>query len=391
MNEISTHILIVGGGPAGSACGIALRRAGVDCLMAEKAKVPRVKLCAGVLTGKSRQCLTDLLGPADFNRLMDVSLAARESHLRLWQRQKCFVDVDLTDKACQPRHLQGTDCTIHEVDRPRFDQFLIERYTAMGGQLIDGDGVREVDFGANIATTASGQRIHYDQMVVADGAYSHVEQLLRRADPTFKGKGENSLALEINVDREDLDLSGINIYFGYVSHTYAWAFSKGKGVCLGLCRLAGLKVDTKAAMTTFCTDLGLRHIERYPFKGALLPFGNAMKKPLWNNKVFFVGDAAGLDEPVTGEGIYYALQSGVDAAAAIVARQPDLYRKSNGYLRKLLRKSGHYQELLNHKLSMHFFRQTAAHHNNFIGYYYLTQIEHASLQSLPEIVWRWKK
>jgi flavin-dependent dehydrogenase len=386
MNEITTENLIVGGGPAGSACGIALRNAGKDCLIVEKAKWPRTKLCAGVVTDKSRQCLKTLLGPKEYKKLMEASLKARESHLRLWQRQHCFVDVDLSDKSCQPKSLRGTNCSIHEVDRPRFDQFLINRFVDLGGKLIDGDGVKDVSFADNVAVTSSGTVIHYHHLIVADGAYSRVEHLLHRFDPSFKTKGENSLALEINVSREDLDIHGINIYFGYVPHTYAWAFSKGDSVCLGICRLAGQKADIQAAMSEFCSDLGLRHPERYPFKGALLPFGNAMRRPLWHDKVFFVGDAAGLDEPVTGEGIYYALQSGVDAATALVANNPQLYLESNAYLQRVLRKSGRYQQLFNHRLSMRAFTQAAAHHNNFVGFFYLTQIEHATTKLLPQIV-----
>lgn len=386
MDEINTDILIVGGGPAGSACGISLRKAGKDCVIVEKAVWPRTKLCAGVLTYKSRQCLNKLLGPDDFKKLMEESLKGRESHLRLWQRQRCFVDVDLTDKSCQPKEFWGQEWTIHEVDRPRFDQFLFNKYAALGGRYIEGDGVKDVSFADNTATTKSGKVIHFKRLVVADGAYSHVEHLLHRFDPSFRTKRGNSLALEINVSREDLDISGINIHFGYVPHTYAWAFSKGDTACLGLCRLAGQKADVHSIMKGFCSDLGLRHPERYPVKGAMLPFDNAMRKPLWHDKVFFVGDAAGLDEPVTGEGIYYALQSGVDAATALVKNEPQLYLKSNAYLQRLLRKSRQYQRLLNHKLTMYAFRQTATHKNSFIGFYYLTQIEHATTQSLPRIV-----
>ncbi|MGI6232760.1 MAG: NAD(P)/FAD-dependent oxidoreductase [Prevotella sp.] len=385
MNEITTENLIIGGGPAGSACGISLRNAGKDCLIAERAKWPRSKLCAGVLTDKSRQCLTDLLGPIEYEKLMEASLKACEPRLKLWQRQHCFVDVDLSDKSCQPKFLQGTDCSIHEVDRPRFDQFLVNRFVELGGKLIDGDGVKDVSFADNTAVTSSGIIIHFRHLVAADGAYSHVEHLLHRFDPSFKTKRENSLALEINVSREDLDIQGINIYFGYVPHTYAWAFSKGDGVCLGICRIAGRMIDIRAAMREFCSDLGLRHPERYPYKGAQLPFGNAMRRPLWHDKVFFVGDAAGLDEPVTGEGIYYALQSGVDAASALVDN-PRRYLESNDRLQQILRKSGRYQQLFNHRLSMYAFRKTATHHNNFVGFFYLTQIEHATTQSLPRII-----
>lgn len=391
MKQLITQNLIVGAGPAGSACALALLKAGRECVLVDKSAFPRVKLCAGVLTGKSQLCLQELLGPKAYGQLMGASLVAREPRLRLWRRTHCLVDVDLRHVTDHHDLLGDSDCTIHEVDRPQFDLTLVRLFQQRGGKFIDGDGLRDIDTDRRVATLASGTTIGYQHLIAADGAASHAERLIAARDKNFTPKGRNSIALEINVSREDLDLDGINIYFDFIPHTYAWAFSKGPQVCLGICRMADVEQDPKEAMRQFLSALGLKHPERYPLVGAPIPLTNTMKRPLWHDEVYFVGDAAGLNEPMTGEGIYYALQSGVDAAEAIALNRPDAYLKSNRYLQRLINKGARYQQLFNHRLTMAGFQHLAERHNRFVGYFYLTQIEQASLQRLPQIVARYPR
>jgi len=70
-------------------------------------------------------------------------------------------------------------------------------------------------------------------------------------------------------------------------------------------------------MKKFAGDLGISNIDQYSIYGALLNCDYS-KKHVWEN-VIFVGDAAGLADPYSGEGIPYALQSGIDASDSIAA------------------------------------------------------------------------
>lgn len=138
-------------------------------------------------------------------------------------------------------------------------------------------------------------------------------------------------------------------------------------------------------MKKFCDDLGLKHQEKYPLKGAMIPFDNAMPVPLWHDHLYFCGDAAGLDEAVTGEGIFYALRSGVDAAESIINGSPSLYLDRNSYLQKLMAKAARYQKVLSNPLLYKVFRFITKHDNGLVGYFYLTQIDHESLHHFPYI------
>lgn len=90
---IKTDTLIVGGGPSGSMCGIRLRQAGKDCLIVDRAQFPRMKLCAGVLTGKSRSVLREVLGEQRLTELLTHTQMSHESHLRLWQGKNVLLTL----------------------------------------------------------------------------------------------------------------------------------------------------------------------------------------------------------------------------------------------------------------------------------------------------------
>lgn len=382
---IETDTLIVGGGPSGSMCGIKLRQAQKDCLIVDRAQFPRMKLCAGVLTGKSREVLHEVFDDKTYADIISQTQMSHESHLRLWQGKECFVDCDFSSKRFIPKKYRNEDWRFVLVDRPSFDNMLLQHYKSLGGKTIEGDALRTIDFDDKKAKLASGEEISYKRLVACDSAHSHVEQLLIKHDSSFKPKGKNALAYEINVDREDLDIDGINVCFGYVPKTYAWAFAKADKICLGTCKLDGCEFSGEEAMKKFCDDLGLRNQEKYPLKGAMIPFDNAMPRPLWNDSVYFCGDAAGLDEAVTGEGIFYALRSGVDAAESIIAGNPLLYLDSNRYLQKLMNKAARYQKVLANPLLYKAFHFITKHDNDLVGYFYFSQIDHASLHHFPYI------
>ncbi len=382
MEPISVKVLIIGGGPSGSSCGITLQKAGVDCCIVDKAKFPRVKLCAGLFTHKSQESLLSILGPEVYANAMSQVLVSKEKEFSLWLRDKKLVGCNQPHTAeliGVPDDGTGWDGYIHLVDRPTLDNYLLRHYQELGGQLIEGNGLKDINFENKIATLSSGQTISYQYLVAADGAASRTENLLKKYSKDFLGKGPGTCTcLEINVDREDLDNDGVRIYFDIIPKSYAWLFAKGKKVCLGLVKLYNEDIDLQASMRDFCKMLGVKNIEKYPFKGALLPFGNVMKKPLWKDHVLFVGDAAGLVEPLTGEGIFYALQSGYDAAKSLISGNLAEYLSSADVLHAIIKKGCGYQKMLESPVFSKFLFEHASRNERFITYFYHTQIEQRS-------------
>ena len=386
-----TDFLIVGGGPAGSAAGIALTRAGRTCVIVDKQRFPRVKLCGGLFTGKSQKVLQELLGAEAYAACMAAAVASREAKFSLWQREterqgeadKSMNMSGVGEMSCMVEVMPRKEIVL--IDRPKFDEWMIRHYASLGGRLIEGDAVVELDFERRVARTQSGRELSYGCLIAADGANGRIGSVVQR-----QGRKSNALCLEINVDRADCpDAEGVRIYFGVVPKSYAWSFVKGDKVCLGLVKLEGVEVDAQAAFRSFLQSLGVRHLENYPLRGAMLPFGNYMKVPAWGaQSVLFVGDAARLVEPLTGEGIFYALQSGVYAAQS--GGDASLYIDKVSRLQRLIDKGGWYQKWLMHPLAQQMWRDSAGKHPRFIEHFYSTQIEEACLDSFLKIVWKYK-
>lgn len=382
---LKTDVLIVGGGPSGSCCGIALQKNGVDCCIVDKAVFPRVKLCAGLFTGKSQSCLRTLLGSDAYRQVMNESLMSRGKHFVLWNGMEKLVDCVPCDD-------------IMLVDRQRFDACLLEHYKALGGLAYEGCALKDIDFAGKTAFLSDGRRVEFGYIVAADGANSTVEHILaRNKEENFARRGLDSLCLEVNVDREDFDMSGVNIFFNIVPDSYAWVFSKGPKVCIGLVKLAGREFDANAVMLGFMRKLGVRNIDRYPLRGAMLPFGNVRCRPAYKS-VLFVGDAGGFVEPLTGEGIYYAMQSGVYAAESVAGKSRTVaeevgkeYCVRCSYLMTLIRKGGQYQRWLEKRWARELFFRHASRNARFISHFYSTQIDKACLDGFVKIVYKYKK
>ncbi len=381
---LKNKVLIVGGGPSGACCGIALQKMGVDCCIVDKAAFPRMKLCAGLFTGKSQECLRSLLDNDVYRHVMEESVMSRENRFVLWNGMEKLVD-------CTPYD------NIVLVDRQVFDACLIDHYKSIGGLLYEENEVRNVDFEGKRVVLSDGRCVSYDYLVAADGANSMVERLLACGQNTdFVRKKMSALCLEVNVDRCDFDFEGVNIFFNIVPGSYAWVFSKGAKVCIGLVKLAGQEFDVNAVMLDFMHLLGVRNIDRYPLRGAMLPFGNVMPEAACKS-VLFVGDAGGFVEPLTGEGIYYAMQSGLYAAESIMSacdKSSDevcrVYKKKSSYLVQLIQKGGQYQRWLEKNWTRNFFFRHASRNARFISYFYSTQIDKACLDGFMRIVYKYK-
>lgn len=372
---MKTKVLIIGAGPSGTACGIRLKKAGIDCLLIDRQSFPRQKLCAGLLTQKSQECLRQLVGDNDYEHCMKETVSSREEQFTLWHK------VGHRIASCTPVN------PITLVNREQFDQCLVNEYVGLGGMFRDSTELTSIDFVGQVAHFKDFDVI-YEYLVAADGANSTVERLLKKECPdTPASKRPSSLCLEINVDKKDYDSKGVNIYFGIVPKSYAWVFSKGNTSCIGLVKLAGEKFDVNATMRQFLEDLGVKNIEHYPLHGAMLPIGAYMARPVhWNT--LFVGDAAGYVEPLTGEGIYYALQSGIYAAEAIADKgtTSSVYVNKVSQLTQTINKAQKYQEMLENEHLSELFYRHAHSHTGFIRYFYQTQIENSSLDSFWKIL-----
>ncbi|HME72459.1 MAG TPA: NAD(P)/FAD-dependent oxidoreductase [Myxococcota bacterium] len=301
----SFDVLIVGGGPAGSSCAWKLRRSGLRVAVLDRARFPRDKVCAGWITPQ----------------------VVDELELDLEEYAKNYT--------CQAFHgfrvgaLGGEDVAVDYgtpvsfgIRRCEFDTHLLRR---SGAELLLGESVRSV------RSTDRGWVVNdsYGASLLV-GAGGHFCPVVRLLHPVAADPGVVVAAQEVEFVLDDRGAAACTVrpelpelYFMDDLRGYGWAVRKGAFLNVGLGRQ-----DSH--------DLGVhvgRFLEFLHARGGL-PSGSPRKlrghayllyglspRPLVQDRLLLVGDAAGLADPRSGEGIRPAIESGLLAAAVLLRAQ----------------------------------------------------------------------
>lgn len=290
-------IIVAGAGPAGSAAAIVAARAGLRCGLLDRAVFPREKLCGGLFTGRSVAAL--LRG---FDETPDPTLFLRCDRMR-------FLDTGrvLSDFHNAP--------PVYLTLRRDMDAWLRDLAVAAGAIPLCGT-VTGVDEAGQRITLREGGALEYRVLIGADGVNSAVARSLfgRAYDPATIGFG---LEVEAPHDAHPPGDRAVDVEFSAADWGYGWRFPKRHSTTIGVGGVASRNADMKAHMRAYCDQLGVAP-DAARVKGHFLPFGDFRKEP-GRGAVLLVGDAAGFVDPITGEGIALALESGALAAEAGVA------------------------------------------------------------------------
>jgi flavin-dependent dehydrogenase len=109
----------------------------------------------------------------------------------------------------------------------------------------------------------------------------------------------------------------VEIILGYVRSGYGWKFPKSNAYNIGIGGEMKKNKDILTAFREFTRSNYQIEPSPVPPKGGFLFTGRYVKKPYLDDEILLLGDAAGLTEPVTGEGIYFALRSAQIAVESI--------------------------------------------------------------------------
>ena len=200
--------------------------------------------------------------------------------------------------------------------RDTFDYLLTERAVSAGAALMEGFKVDRVDMDNGVARIFGQKDVIAGTVLVgADGANSVVARqlgLLREA--------EMGVGLESEVYPEPRYLepwtSTVSLDFGTIRGGYMWVFPKGDHLSIGVAGF--IKFDTKlrGLLAKYLQFLQLGDYKQRLTKGHRLP-RRRRGMPIQTGRALLIGDAAGLIDFWTGEGIYYALRSAQMASPAI--------------------------------------------------------------------------
>jgi len=305
MRQHQYDVIVVGGGPAGASAAHTLAGHGMKVCLVDKAEFPRDKLCGGLLTERSRKVF-DTVFETDWQHAVEGV-----SHgMRFFYHERLLNEVKDYTKLTWTR-------------RTRFDAHLVDLAKDAGAHLRQGVAVKTVEPESCTVTLADGIRISADYLIGADGVNSIVAQSLfgRAFDKKTIAFG---LEMEAPLDGRLQAITDPEIYFGVVKWGYGWVFPKRETLTIGVAGLWRKNRDIKSAFERF-VEHRCQGLPQAKIKGQYIPFGDYRRMPGRDN-ILLCGDAAGVVEPITGEGIAYAMQSGYLAARAIIEaadrRQP---------------------------------------------------------------------
>ena len=311
VRDRDADLLVIGAGPAGCAAAITARRAGHSVVVVDRATFPRDKTCGDGLTTGALRLLESLGVP---RRALDAS--TRVGDVRLVTPTGRHIQLPLPADGEHARVMARID----------LDAELVAAARDSGATVLEGAGLDELENldGGVEATLDDGRVVSAPFAVAADGNYSTARRLLSPGEPPVLGEWSAFRQYFSGVDDPRLWV----LFERDLLPGYAWVFPlPGGRANVGFGMLRGPGVTGKVLATKW-RELLARPSVRAVLGPHAEPIGTHRAWPipshldvarLTTGRVLFVGDAAGVVDPMTGEGIAQALETGTLAAEAVAA------------------------------------------------------------------------
>ncbi|MFG1605513.1 FAD-dependent monooxygenase [Actinoplanes sp. NPDC049265] len=307
MAEPDFDVAVVGAGPAGLSAARAAAATGARTIVIDRAEHPRYKTCGGGLIG--------------------TSLAMAAPRIQVPGRDAISA-ITFTDDGHRAFTRQSATPLLTMVRRNDFDHAWLEAAAAAGAKVLQNAQVRGLEQDADAATVLFGDGVSLTARVVI-GADGSAGISSRYVGVTFE---QQDLGLEVELAATPEDRAAwrgrVHLDWGAEPGSYGWVFPKMKGceshgahcasadcwttddeLTVGVIMAKGKGAETKDYLTKFLAGLGLTGREVRRDSGHLTRC-RTDDAPLARGRVLVAGDAAGLLEPWTREGISYALRSG---------------------------------------------------------------------------------
>ena len=288
--------IVVGAGPAGSTCAHRLASAGASVLVLDRARFPRDKPCGGGVTGRAARLLPFAIDPVVEDAVTSVRMRLRFGG---WVQRG------------------GGAPLVLMTQRLRLDAYLLEQASDAGAEVREGVKVEHAQAGPEgVEVVAGGERLHAAALVGADGVNGICSRALELGENQAMG-----VAIEGNVRYDRLrtdDYRGCAVLeLGLVPGGYGWVFPKGDHVNVGLGGWEREGPKLRERLRTLCDAHGIAYDDLEGLRGYRLPLRSPSSK-LARGRAALVGDAAGLVDPVSGDGMFEAFLSGKLASEAVL-------------------------------------------------------------------------
>jgi geranylgeranyl reductase family protein len=298
-------VIVVGCGPAGAIAAYELARNSLRVLMLEKAKIPRYKTCGGGLVQRTVDAI-----PFSIENVIE-----REIHT-----------IRLSNDCKNPVVIQRDQPVVRMTMRADLDSYLTEKAAQQGAELQDHQCVREVSETSDHVICKTDSDLHKARfLIAADGANSIVARSLGIPEARF------GVALEVEVNLGDAFKSHaemMDLDFNVLPQGYGWVFPKASHLSCGVFTMRRNSHEIRKFYDRYIRRKAFSgEIQESSLTGHLVPLGPRSDK-LNTSRIMLVGDAAGLADPLTGEGISFAIRTGMMAARTVIHSPDHLDRYS---------------------------------------------------------------
>tara|TARA_Y100000768_G_scaffold115930_2_gene85583 strand:+ start:1118 stop:2347 length:1230 start_codon:yes stop_codon:yes gene_type:complete len=338
----SYDIIIIGAGPAGTSAALYAHKLGLNTVIVDKSTFPRDKICGDALSGKSIRYMKEL------NILDEVSKLKGSKIKRVTFGSPSHKQFDIYLSNPHHTHHAGTIKEGYVIPRETFDNFLFQKAQDIT-EIKQGFKFSELLYQNGKITGIKGTQNKQKHEIFApivlgcDGAKS---TLVRKMG--FHTENEDNTAIAIRCYYKGVKGLSDQIELHFVDEVlpgYFWLFPAGDNIAnigIGLSKKQAKKDERKLAeildevtQSKYFKDRFSKSKRLENPKGWSLPLGR-VKRPSFGDGFMLLGDAAGLIDPFTGEGIGNAM-----ASAKIAIKISDEALKKNDFSKQMFSKYHH--------------------------------------------------
>ena len=275
-NDKYYDMIIIGAGLSGCVLGYLLKKQNKKVLIVENKDMKnKSKLCGGLLTEKSYNLLNEIY----VNDIENLNFS-------LYKKNYIINNS---------KNIEFNNFKTYTINRKDLDDFVLKEYLKLNGKIMDNSKFSDLDI-ENKEININNEKHSFNYLIAADGIFSSVRKELTNRNQ------RKVFALENNFITEKFE--NLEIHFFDKLKSFGWIIPNIKCTMIGIGDVSG-KIKLEEDYNSYLKQLNIKCHNK---KGAFLPTGDDILLE-YGDFVKFIGDAAGLISPITGEGIFYAITS----------------------------------------------------------------------------------